>query len=74
MIANQDLNDIEGQWRKMKESANQTIREQKAAPSHHHGIGIDHISAFHWGKEEKETIKKLALHFDPEEILNPGKL
>jgi len=64
------------QWNTIKKAASDTIIKNNGTISHHHGIGIDHapwIKGEH-GKEGVEVIKKLKEHFDPEKVLNPGKL
>lgn len=64
------------QWRALKTAISQTIVEHGGTISHHHGVGRDHRS---WMNAEKGSVGQGVLraaktHFDPDGILNPGKL
>jgi len=64
------------QWTAIKKAATDAIMDNGGTLSHHHGIGKDHaawIDQEH-GKKGVEVIKKLKDCFDPERILNPGKM
>jgi len=64
------------QWRAIKRDITDAIVDAGGTVSHHHGIGTDHAP---WLSREKgalgvEAIKALKRTFDPEGIMNPGKL
>jgi alkyldihydroxyacetonephosphate synthase len=63
-------------WQALKSSASQVILEVGGTISHQHGVGLDHAPYL---PREKGTLGIQALdalckQFDPEGILNPGKL
>ena len=63
-------------WHKLKEAASQAIVDHGGTISHQHGIGLDHQP---WLVAEKGTLglqslAALAGAFDPQGIMNPGKL
>ncbi len=63
-------------WTKLKTAASQAIVAHGGTISHQHGVGLDHQP---WLKAEKGTlglrsITALARTFDPQGIMNPGKL
>lgn len=63
-------------WQVLKAAASCAIVEMKATISHQHGVGIDHLPYL---ADEKhvlgiKAIKNLARNFDPDGIMNPGKL
>lgn len=63
-------------WRRMKTAASRTIVEHRGTISHQHGVGIDHKQYL---ESEKSTlglrgIKEFIHEFDPQRIMNPGKL
>lgn len=64
------------QWHKIKKAASDAILENGGTISHHHGVGRDHAP---WAQREHGKLAILALNnvkqiFDPQGILNPGKL
>jgi alkyldihydroxyacetonephosphate synthase len=64
------------QWREIKRAITDAIVDAGGTISHHHGIGTDHAP---WMAREKgalgvEAIKALRHTFDPEGMMNPGKL
>ena len=64
------------QWRAIKRTITDAIVDAGGTVSHHHGIGTDHAP---WLAREKgtlgvEAIQALKKTFDPEGIMNPGKL
>jgi alkyldihydroxyacetonephosphate synthase len=64
------------QWRAIKRAITDAIVDAGGTVSHHHGIGTDHAP---WLAREKgalgvEAIKALKSTFDPEGMMNPGKL
>jgi len=63
-------------WKKLKEAASKAIVAHGGTISHQHGVGIDHLP---WLKAEKgelglRALATLAKLFDPDGIMNPGKL
>jgi alkyldihydroxyacetonephosphate synthase len=63
-------------WKAMKVAASREIQKFGGTITHQHGIGLDHKSYL---PDEKgplgiEAIQSAAKTFDPEGILNPGKL
>jgi alkyldihydroxyacetonephosphate synthase len=64
------------QWRAIKRTITDAIVDAGGTISHHHGVGTDHAP---WLAREKgalgvEAIKALKKTFDPEGMMNPGKL
>jgi alkyldihydroxyacetonephosphate synthase len=63
-------------WEALKTAASQAILARQGTISHQHGVGTDH--ALFLAQEKGElglaAIKDLCLRFDPDRILNPGKL
>jgi alkyldihydroxyacetonephosphate synthase len=63
-------------WHKLKTAASQAIVTHGGTISHQHGIGLDHQP---WLETEKgqlglQSLAALAKAFDPQGIMNPGKL
>lgn len=68
--------DALGQWQRIKRAATDAIVEAGGALSHHHGVGTDHAP---WLEHEHGALGLSALRalkgaFDPQGIMNPGKL
>jgi alkyldihydroxyacetonephosphate synthase len=64
------------QWRAIKRATTDAIVDAGGTVSHHHGIGTDHAP---WLAREKgvlgiEALRALKQTFDPEGMMNPGKL
>ncbi|HMI88828.1 MAG TPA: FAD-binding oxidoreductase [Polyangiaceae bacterium] len=64
------------QWREIKRATTDAIVDAGGTVSHHHGIGTDHAP---WLAREKgvlgiEALRALKQTFDPEGMMNPGKL
>ena len=64
------------QWKRIKQSASNAIRDFDGTISHHHGVGIDHRA---WMDAEKGTLGMSVLKatkdtLDPSGMMNPGKL
>jgi alkyldihydroxyacetonephosphate synthase len=64
------------QWERAKKAATQAIIDNGAALSHHHGIGSDHRPwmAAYLGPGGARALSALKQAFDPQDIMNPGKL
>ena len=64
------------QWAQAKNAASNVIVAQRATISHHHGIGIDHRPYLvrEKGKLGLDAIASVCKSFDPQGIMNPGKL
>jgi alkyldihydroxyacetonephosphate synthase len=63
-------------WLKLKTAASQAIVAHGGTISHQHGVGLDHLP---WMEAEKgrlglDSLAALAKTFDPNGIMNPGKL
>jgi len=63
-------------WQILKSAASLAIVEARGTISHQHGVGIDHLPYL---ASEKGTLGISALqtfcrHFDPDGLMNPGKL
>jgi alkyldihydroxyacetonephosphate synthase len=64
------------QWQQVKAAATEAILAAGGALSHHHGIGSDHqpwLSQY-LGPAGVRTLAGLKQTFDPQGIMNPGKL
>ncbi len=63
-------------WQAMKSAASQAIMDHKGTISHQHGVGSDHAPylAAEKGKLGIEILGNIMNHFDPQGIMNPGKL
>ena len=64
------------QWRQVKSAATEAIVAAGAALSHHHAIGTDHRPwiARYLGTAGVRALAALKQTFDPQGIMNPGKL
>jgi len=63
-------------WQTLKQAASRAILANQGTISHHHGVGLDHL---HDLKPEKgplglSVIRSLCSGFDPQGLMNPGKL
>jgi alkyldihydroxyacetonephosphate synthase len=60
----------------MKTAAGQAIVTHGGTISHQHGVGVDHAPYLEAekGGVGMEAIRSLCKAFDPEKIMNPGKL
>lgn len=72
----QDPDENLSRWQRMKSAASQAIVSNGGTISHQHGVGIDHLPYL---QSEKSTlgmnaIRSICKQFDPEGIMNPGKL
>lgn len=64
------------QWQTIKKAATDTVVAHGGTISHHHGVGEDHLPwmAQQSGALGVEVLKAAKRVFDPNGILNPGKL
>jgi len=63
-------------WRTLKQAVSKAIVEQGGTISHQHGVGTDHAPylAAEKGALGISAMRALFAHFDPQQIMNPGKL
>jgi alkyldihydroxyacetonephosphate synthase len=63
-------------WRSLKQAASTAIVENGGTISHQHGVGSDHAPylAAEKGELGISAMRALFAHFDPEHMMNPGKL
>ena len=63
-------------WRAMKHAVSLAIVENGGTISHQHGVGSDHAPYLEAekGREGMAAMQALFRHFDPERLMNPGKL
>ena len=65
-----------GFWLKMKSAASEVILDHHGTISHQHGIGLDHKNYLPIENSAlgMRGIKGLMMEFDPDGVMNPGKL
>lgn len=63
-------------WQKLKSAASRAIVDNRGTISHHHGVGTDHKEYLQAEKGELgiSAISGICEYFDPQGIMNPGKL
>jgi alkyldihydroxyacetonephosphate synthase len=63
-------------WRLLKGAASDVIVAAGGTISHQHGVGVDHASYLlaEKGKLGMTALRSLCRTFDPEGVMNPGKL
>jgi len=63
-------------WQSLKGAASRAIVEARGTISHQHGVGLDHLPylAPEKGTLGLSTLQALFRHFDPDGLMNPGKL
>lgn len=63
-------------WRSMKGAASQAIVDHGGTISHQHGVGLDHRRYLPLEKGElgMRALRAMRASFDPQSMLNPGKL
>jgi alkyldihydroxyacetonephosphate synthase len=63
-------------WRSLKQAASMAIVENGGTISHQHGVGSDHAPylAAEKGELGISAMRALFAHFDPDQMMNPGKL
>lgn len=63
-------------WRKLKSALSETIVAHGGTISHQHGVGVDHAPYLpaEKGALGMDLIRAMAREFDPQGMMNPGKL
>lgn len=63
-------------WRRLKSRLSETIVAHGGTISHQHGVGVDHAPYLQAEKSAlgMDLIRAMAREFDPEGMMNPGKL
>ncbi len=63
-------------WQILKEAASRVILSHGGTISHQHGVGLDHAPylAAEKGPVGMQTLKTIIRQFDPDGMMNPGKL
>jgi alkyldihydroxyacetonephosphate synthase len=71
-----DPDELLARWQAMKHAASLTIQRHGGTITHQHGIGTDHAPYLpaEKGALGMEAIRAVCRVFDPEEMMNPGKL
>lgn len=71
-----DAGELLARWRAMKAQASQVIQRLGGTISHQHGVGIDHAPYLpaEKGALGMDAIHALCKSFDPDGMMNPGKL
>ena len=67
------MNDIE-EYKEFQDGILNSIQRSGGSLSHHHGVGrmIGPWMEDHLGKEQLDVLRALKIHFDPNNIMNPG--
>lgn len=63
-------------WQRLKSAASEAVVAHGGTISHQHGVGRDHLPYLPAEKGELgiATLRAICAHFDPEGLMNPGKL
>jgi alkyldihydroxyacetonephosphate synthase len=71
-----DADETLARWRLLKTAASQAIIAHRGTISHQHGVGTDHLPylAAEKGAVGIEALHHITQHFDPQGVMNPGKL
>ncbi len=64
------------QWKALKSAASRAVVESGGTISHQHGVGTDHAPYLEAekGKIGMDALRQICTHFDPEGIMNTGKM
>lgn len=75
-VAAAQTEDPVAQWTVAKTAVNETLLRIGAAPSHHHGIGVDHQGVYteQLGTLAVEALQAIKQTLDPSGVVNPGIL
>lgn len=71
-----DHDETYARWRALKSAVCEVMVEYGGTISHQHGVGIDHKPYLPAEKKELgiSTLQNVIRHFDPDGMMNPGKL
>jgi alkyldihydroxyacetonephosphate synthase len=71
-----DPDEVLDRWQTTKQAASRTIQAHGGTISHQHGVGMDHAAYLpaEKGSLGMDAIRSLCETFDPDGIMNPGKL
>ncbi len=71
-----DPEELLSRWQDMKHQASLTLQKYGGTISHQHGVGMDHMSYLpaEKGVLGMEALRAVCKSFDPDEMMNPGKL
>jgi alkyldihydroxyacetonephosphate synthase len=71
-----DADETLRRWQILKDAASHAMLDHGATITHQHGVGVDHLPYMNQEKGEHgmALIRDLYHHFDPNGIMNPGKL
>jgi alkyldihydroxyacetonephosphate synthase len=71
-----DPDELLTRWQAIKQSASQTIQQFGGTITHQHGVGVDHAPylPFEKGTLGMDAIRAVCKSFDPDGMMNPGKL
>jgi alkyldihydroxyacetonephosphate synthase len=71
-----DADETFERWKKLKDGASKAIVAHGGTISHQHGVGVDHLPYLETekGKLGMNALAAIAKKFDPDGIMNPGKL
>lgn len=63
-------------WRRLKSAASQAIQAHGGTISHQHGVGLDHLPYLpaEKGPLGMDVLREVCRRFDPDGMMNPGKL
>jgi alkyldihydroxyacetonephosphate synthase len=72
----QDPDEMMARWRRLKTRVSEQIVAHGGTISHQHGVGVDHAPYLTVEKTELGlgAVRAVARHFDPDGLMNPGKL
>lgn len=71
-----DPDELLARWRDMKHNASLTLQKYGGTISHQHGVGMDHAQYLpaEKGKLGMDAMRAVIQSFDPDGLMNPGKL
>jgi alkyldihydroxyacetonephosphate synthase len=71
-----DPDELLARWRAMKQDASLTIQKYGGTISHQHGVGTDHLPYLPTEKGPLgiDALRAVCASFDPDGMMNPGKL
>jgi alkyldihydroxyacetonephosphate synthase len=71
-----DPDELLARWMSIKQAASRTIQQHGGTITHQHGIGLDHAAYLpaEKGPLGMDAIRAACNSFDPDGIMNPGKL